>query len=46
MAVPASPPAKECGHGYGRKYGFSGIRSYADFAERVPLSVYEDYEPY
>lgn len=31
---------------YGRKYGFSGIRSYADFAERVPLSVFEDYEPY
>lgn len=31
---------------YGRKYGFSEIRSYADFAERVPLTTYEDYEPY
>ncbi len=31
---------------YGRKYGFSGIHSYADFAEKVPLTTYEDYEPY
>lgn len=31
---------------YGRKYGFESIRSYEDFAKRVPLSVYEDYEPY
>lgn len=31
---------------YGRKYGFENIRSYEDFAERVPLTVYEDYEPY
>lgn len=31
---------------YGRKYGFSGIQSYADFAELVPLTTYEDYEPY
>lgn len=31
---------------YGRKYGFGSIQSYEDFAEKVPLSVYEDYEPY
>lgn len=31
---------------YGRKYGFGSIQSYEDFAKRVPLSVYEDYEPY
>ena len=31
---------------YGRKYGFRDIRSYADYAEKVPLSSYEDYEPY
>ena len=31
---------------YGRKYGFSGIRSYEDYAGKVPLSTYEDYEPY
>ena len=31
---------------YGRKFGFENIRSYEDFAECVPLTVYEDYEPY
>lgn len=31
---------------YGRKYGFREIRSYEDFAARVPLSEYEDYEEY
>ena len=31
---------------YGKRYGFRNIRSYADYAERVPFSVYEDYEPY
>ena len=31
---------------YGRKYGFGEIRSYADYAAKVPLSDYEDYEPY
>lgn len=31
---------------YGRKYGFGEIRSYRDFAKRVPLTKYEDYEPY
>lgn len=31
---------------YGRKYGFDKIRCYEDFAKNVPLTVYEDYEPY
>ena len=31
---------------YGRKYGFREIRSYADYAAKVPFSTYEDYEPY
>lgn len=31
---------------YGKKYGFRQIRSYADYAAKVPLSGYEDYEPY
>ncbi len=31
---------------YGRKYRFEDIHSYRDFAQRVPLTVYEDYEPY
>ncbi|MEE1263062.1 GH3 family domain-containing protein [Ruminococcus sp.] len=31
---------------YGRRYGFSGISSYKEFAARVPLTRYEDYEKY
>ena len=31
---------------YGKKYGFREIRSYTDYAAKVPLSAYEDYEPY
>lgn len=31
---------------YGKKYGFCRIKSYEDFARQVPLTVYEDYEPY
>lgn len=31
---------------YGRKYGFDTIRSYRDFTRLVPLTEYEDYEPY
>ena len=31
---------------YGRKYGFREIRSYEEYREKVPFSVYEDYEPY
>ncbi|MBQ7183990.1 MAG: GH3 auxin-responsive promoter family protein [Clostridia bacterium] len=30
---------------YGKKYGFRQIRSYADYAAKVPFSTYEDYEP-
>lgn len=37
---------KNAGTMYGRKYGFGEIRSYREFARRVPLTVYEDYEPY
>lgn len=31
---------------YGRKFDFKNIRSYEDFAKKVPLCTYEDYEPY
>lgn len=31
---------------YGRKFNFRNITSYEEFAEKVPLTVYEDYEPY
>jgi len=31
---------------YGKRYGFGGIRSYEDYAAKVPLSDYSDYEPY
>ena len=31
---------------YGRKYGFSGIHTAEEYKERVPLSEYDDYEPY
>ena len=31
---------------YGKKYHFRDIRSYSDYAEGVPFSVYEDYESY
>ena len=31
---------------YGNKHGFGKIRSYSDYAKAVPLTVYEDYEPY
>ena len=31
---------------YGRKYGFSEIRSIRDFQEKVPFSTYDDYAPY
>ena len=30
---------------YGRRHGFQGIRSVADFRARVPLSTYDDYQP-
>ena len=28
----------------GKTYDFSSIKSYKDFAERIPISTYEDYE--
>jgi hypothetical protein len=28
----------------GRRYGFAGIRSVSDYQDRVPLSIYEDYQ--
>ena len=31
---------------YGRKYDFCNIHSYEEFARKVTLSEYEDYEPY
>ncbi|MFX0090573.1 MAG: GH3 auxin-responsive promoter family protein [Candidatus Hodarchaeota archaeon] len=31
---------------YGRKYGFSSIRSTEEFQERVPLTTFADYRPY
>ena len=30
---------------YGRRYGFSDIRSVEDYQRRVPLTCHEDYEP-
>jgi hypothetical protein len=31
---------------FGRRHGFAAIRSFGAFQERVPLSAYEDLEPY
>lgn len=31
---------------YGRKYGFSGIHTVQDYKKKVPLTEYDDYEPY
>lgn len=31
---------------YGKKYDFKNIKTYEEFAKKVPLTVYEDYEPY
>jgi len=31
---------------FGRAHGFSSIRSHSDFAEKVPLQSYGDFEPY
>lgn len=30
----------------GKQFGYDSIRSYGDFAERVPLFKYEEFEPY
>ena len=34
------------GSAYGRDHGFKTIRTYADFARQVPISVYEHLAPY
>jgi GH3 auxin-responsive promoter len=31
---------------FGRHHGFAGITSFGEFQERVPISTYEDLEPY
>ena len=31
---------------YGKKYGFADIKSIEDFQAKVPITTYEDYEPY
>jgi len=31
---------------FGQRHGFNSIRSYEDFAKRVPLMDYEDFEPW
>lgn len=31
---------------YGKKYGFAGIHSIEEYRAKVPLSTYDDYEPY
>lgn len=31
---------------YGRQHGFADIKCYEDYCEKVPITVYEDYEPY
>lgn len=31
---------------YGRQHSFADIKSYKDYCEKVPITVYEDYEPY
>ena len=38
--------SRNAGTVYGRKYGFGSIRTYREFAQRVPLTTYEDYAPY
>ncbi|HVD13839.1 MAG TPA: GH3 auxin-responsive promoter family protein [Actinomycetota bacterium] len=31
---------------FGRRHGFAGVTSFREFQERVPISTYEDLEPY
>jgi hypothetical protein len=38
--------ARNAGCAYGRLHGFSGIRTYEEFALRVPLVNYDDVEPW
>lgn len=37
---------KNRGSAYGRRYDFAHINSVADYQDRAPLTVYEDYLPY
>lgn len=37
---------QNAGTAYGERFGFSATRTLADFQSRVPLSRYQDYEPY
>ena len=37
---------QNAGTAYGERFGFSAMRTLADFQSRVPLSRYQDYEPY
>lgn len=37
---------KNANTGYGKRYDFAHIKSYEQFAENVPITVYEDYESY
>jgi len=38
--------ARNKGCDYGRQYDFAGIRTYEEFARRVPLVTYDDIEPW
>lgn len=38
--------ARDANCAYGRAHGFSGIRTYEEFARRVPLADYADQEPW
>lgn len=31
---------------YGKNYGFSSLKSYTDFKNNVPITTYEDFEPF
>jgi hypothetical protein len=37
---------RNAGTKFGRMHGFAGIRTVEEFQERVPLSTWEDYEPW
>jgi len=37
---------RNAGTAFGRMHGFAGIRTVEEFQERVPLSTWEDYEPW
>jgi hypothetical protein len=37
---------RNAGTEFGRRHGFAGITTLPEFQERVPISTYEDLEPY